>query len=78
MVKLFLYVLRLINFFQRISIDFYVFGLKTYLGQVIVNSDTLIPILVYQGQSIVLFQQCGFYDIAHVNRKKLYVWDFFP
>lgn len=57
--------------------DFNVLGLKTYQGQVIVNPGTLIPVLVYEGKSIVLFHQCGFYDIAHVNRR-LDGWDFYP
>ena len=57
--------------------DFTVLDLKTYQGQVMVNRGTEIPILVYQGRSIVLFHQCGFYDIAHVSRK-LDGWDFYP
>ncbi len=53
-----------------LEIDMRVLNINHRAGKFIVPDETSIPIAVYKNWSVVIHNDCGFYDIAHYTGKK--------
>ena len=50
-----------------VDMDFSILGLRYVYGKYVIPEPTIIPVVVYNGKSIVIHNNCGMYDVAHYN-----------
>ena len=47
-----------------------ILNIEHKMGKFIIPKETKIPIAVYKKSSVIIHNDCGFYDIAHYTGKK--------
>ena len=50
-----------------VDMDFRILGLRYVYGKYVIPEPTIIPVVVYNGKSIVIHNNCGMYDVAHYD-----------